>query len=114
MFYVDSGASGHLIPSRDNLHAYPKPVGILAANGGKTYAYSSGTSRMGTPANGLGRETYIQDVYYALEVHARLVSLGKIEGREWRVRLCDGTMELRDRDGTCLPKLRRRIMSISM
>ena len=29
----------------------------------------------------------------------RLVSLGKLEGQGWDVRLCDGGMELRNRDG---------------
>ena len=105
MFYANSGASGHLIPSRDNLHAYQKfakPVEIPAANGGKIYAYGSGTLCVATLPNSLGREADIQDVYYALEAHARLVSL---EGQEWDVRLCDDTMELRDRDGDLFAKI---------
>ena len=62
VFYVDSGASDHLIPSRDNIHAYQefaKPVEISAANGGKIYAYGSGTLRVATSANSLGREADI-------------------------------------------------------
>jgi len=66
-FYVDSGASDHLIPSRGDLHAY--------------------------------RKFEKQDVYYAPGIHARLVSLGKLEGQIWDVRLRDGGMELRNRDG---------------
>jgi len=50
-------------------------------------------------ANSLGREADIQDVYYAPDIHARLVSLGKLDGQGWGVCLCDGMMELRDRDG---------------
>ena len=38
----------------------------------------------------------LRDVYYA---HMRPVSLGKLEGQRWDVRLCDGGMELRNRDG---------------
>jgi len=66
--------SDHLIPSRDNLHAYQKcarPVGISAANGGKVYAYSSGTFRVATSANKLGREADIRDVYYLPEESCR-------------------------------------------
>ena len=40
-----------------------------------------------------------RDVYYAPGVHVRLVSLGKLEGQRWDVRLCDGGVELRNRDG---------------
>jgi transposase InsO family protein len=101
-FYVDSGASDHLIPSRGELRAYQefaKPVEISAAKSGKIYAYGSGTLRVATSANGLGREADLQDVYYAPGVHARLVSLGKLEGQGWDVRLRDGGMELCDRDG---------------
>ena len=45
-FYIDSGASDHLIPSRGDLHAYKKsakPVDISAAECGKFYAYGPGT-----------------------------------------------------------------------
>ena len=56
-------------------------------------------------ANGLGREADIQDIYYAPEVHARLVSLGELEAQGWDVRLCGGTMELRDRDGDLFAKI---------
>jgi len=70
----------------------------LAANSGKIFAYGPGTLRVATSANSLGREADIQNVYYAPEVHARLVSLGKLEGQGWDVRLRDGTIELRDRD----------------
>ena len=112
MSYVDSGALDHLIPLRDTLHAYPKfakPVVISAANGGKVYAYGSGTLCAAMSANSLGQEADIQDVYYAPEVHVQLVSLGKVEGQGWDAYLCDGTMEPWDRD---VPILRRRTMSI--
>ena len=48
---IDSGASDHLVPSRGDLHAYKKLaklVGISAADGGKIYAYGSGTLRVAT------------------------------------------------------------------
>ena len=41
----------------------------------------------------------LRDVYYAPGVHVRLVSLGNLEGQGWDVRLCDGEMEPRNRDG---------------
>ena len=91
-FCIDARASGHLIPSRGDLDAskkLAKPVEISAAGGGKIYANGSGTSRVSD----------LRDVYYAPGPHARLVSLGKIEGQGWDVRLCDGGMELRNRDG---------------
>ena len=55
-FYIDSGASNHLFPTKGDLHAYRKfikPVEISAADGGKIYAYGSGTLRVATSANGL-------------------------------------------------------------
>ena len=56
---------------------------------------------MATLANGLEREADLQHVYYALGVHVRFMSLGKPEGQGWdvRLRLCDGGMELQNRDG---------------
>ena len=44
---------------------------------------------------GVEREADLEDVYYAPEVHVRLLSLGKLEG--WGVRFEDGRMELKDR-----------------
>ena len=41
----------------------------------------------------------LRDVYYAHGVHARLVSFGKREGQGGDIHLCDGGMELRNRDG---------------
>ena len=54
---------------------------------------------MATSANGLERESDLQDIYYAPGVHARLVSLGKLEGQGRDIRLCDGGMQPRNRDG---------------
>jgi len=62
LFYLDSGASDHIIPSRDSLRAYQKfakPVEISAANGEKIYAYGSGTLCVAMSANSLGREADI-------------------------------------------------------
>ena len=47
-----------------------------------------------------GLERGVEDVHYSPGVHARLVSLGKLEGQGWDVRLRDGGMELRDRSLT--------------
>ena len=38
---------------------------------------------MATSANGLERQSALQDVYYAPGAHAQLVSLGKLEGQGW-------------------------------
>ena len=54
---------------------------------------------MATSATGLERESDLQDVYYAPGAHAQLVSLGKLERQGWDVRLCEGGMEPRNRDG---------------
>jgi len=102
IFYIDSGASYHLIPSQGGLHAYQKfamPIEISAANGNKIYAYSSGDLRVATLANGLESEAVLQDVFYAPEVHARLISLGKLQRQGWEIRIWDGGMELRNQDG---------------
>ena len=54
---------------------------------------------MATSANGLERQSALQDVYYAHGAHGHLVSLGKLEGQGWDVRLCEGGMEPRIWDG---------------
>ena len=54
---------------------------------------------MATSANGLERESDLQDVYYAPGAYAQLVSLGKLERQGWDVRLCEGGMEPRNWDG---------------
>ena len=64
-YYIDLGASQHLIPTRVDLHAYQeflKPVEITAANGGVVYAYGSGTLKISSLAKGL--VTVLQDVNY--------------------------------------------------
>jgi hypothetical protein len=73
IFYLDSGASYHLVPSQGMLHAYQKfamPLEISATNGNKIYAYGSGDLRVVTLANGLESEAILQDIFYAPEVHA--------------------------------------------
>ena len=54
---------------------------------------------MATSVNGLKRQSALQDVYYAPGAHAQLVSLGKLEGQGWDVRLCEGGVEPRIWDG---------------
>jgi len=110
MFYVDSGASDHLVPSRGRLRAYKEfagPVERAAADNGKVYAQGTGTLRMTASVNGLEREADLEDVSYAPGVHMRLVPPGKLESRGWGICLQDGGMELKNRDGMCSPTLRR-------
>jgi hypothetical protein len=92
-FYVDSGASDHLILHETN----SAPIENLRS--ASRYQQPTVARTGATSANGLGRKVDLQDVYYAPGVHTRLVSLGKLDGQGWDVRLRDGGVELRDRDG---------------
>jgi hypothetical protein len=82
-------------------------VEILAADSRTIYAYGTGSLRVAPFANGLEREKDLQDVYYAPGVHARLVSLGKLESQGWDIRLRDGGMELQNRDGDLFANIER-------
>jgi len=82
---------------------FAKPVEISAANGGEIYAYGSGTLRVATSANSLGQEANIQDLYYAPEAHARLVSLGKLEDQGGMTIYVMGRWSHGTRMGSCLP-----------
>ena len=53
---------------------------------------------MAASANGLAQVAGLRDVCYAPGVHAQLVPLGKLKGQGCNVHLCDGGMELRNRD----------------
>ena len=101
-YYVDSGASDHLIPTKDGLRAYrdfDEPVEIAAADSGKIYAYGSGSLHVSTMSSGQLEKAVLDDVYYAPAIHVRLLSLGKLEGQGWDIRLRQGSMELKDRHG---------------
>ena len=77
-----SGASYHLIPLREHLHDYEeftKPVEIAAASGHRIYAYGSGTLQVTTSFDDRGWVANVHDVYYAPEIHARLMLLGTAE-----------------------------------
>ena len=52
-----------------------------------------------TSGSGIECEADLQDVYYAPDVHVRLLPLGKLEGQGWDICLKDGGMEIQDRDG---------------
>src|SRR5258706_13249176 len=101
-FYIDSGASAHLVPTKCGLRNYVKfdsPVEIAAANNRKILAYGSGTVRMAVSVGGVEREADLEDVYYVPDVHVRLLSMGKLESQGWVIQLKDGAMELWDRLG---------------
>ena len=109
-FYIDSGASDHIVPSKADLRGYRdfgQPLEIAAANGGKIYAYGTGYLRVAASANGIEREVDLEDVYFAPGVHVRLLSLGKLEGQGWDIRLKDGEMELRDQEGDVFTNITR-------
>ena len=61
-----------------------------------------------TSANGSEQHTDLQDVYYALEIHARLVSLRKLKRQGWDISLRDNKMELHDRDGDLFTEIAAR------
>jgi len=78
-FYIDSGASDHLLLSKGNLHAYiefEQPVEIAATIRGKICAFDTGHLRV-APAK--------------WEVD--------LEGQGWDICLEDGGMKLRGREG---------------
>src|SRR5258706_7716452 len=53
-FYIDLGASDHLVPSKGDLRAdrvFEQLVEIAVANSGKIYAYGTGYLRVATPAS---------------------------------------------------------------
>ena len=57
-FYIDLGASDHLVPSKGDLRAdrvFEQLVEIAVANSGKIYVYGAGYLRVATPASGVER-----------------------------------------------------------
>jgi len=57
-FYIDLGASDHLVPSKGDLRAdrvFEQLVEIAVANSGKIYAYGTGYLRVATSASGVER-----------------------------------------------------------
>jgi len=67
-YYVDSGASEHITPTRIYLRSYrefEKPVEISVADDRQILAYGSGRLRVATLVNGQEREVDLEDVYYA-------------------------------------------------
>ena len=47
-------------------------------------------------AGSIKQEADLQDIYYAPNVHVRLLSLGELEGEGWDIHLKNGGMELWD------------------
>ena len=94
-YYIDSGASQHLIPTRVDLQTYQeflKPAEIAAANGRVIYAYGSGMLRASLSATGLVMALW--DVYYAPGIHARLISFSRLLQQGWTVCCSKTEMEL--------------------
>jgi len=101
-YYVDSGASEHITPTRVYLRSYrefEKPVEISVANDRQILAYGSGCLRVATLVNGWEREVNLEDVYYAPRIHVRLLSMGKLDDQGWDICLRKGGMELWDCNG---------------
>ena|SRR5258706_3992305 len=81
-FYIDSGASNHLVPSKGDLRVcieFEQAVEIAATNRGKLYAYGAGYLRV-APASVIEWE-------------------GNLEGQGWDICLKDGVMELQGQGG---------------
>ena len=101
-YYIDSGASDHLVPSKGELRAYKefaRPVEIGTADDGKIQAYGTGSLQVVSSVNGLERQGTLEDVYYTPGVQARLISLGKLQKQGWDIRIREDGMVLRDRAG---------------
>ena len=101
MYYIDSGASQHLVPTRSDLQTYQEfstPVEIAAANGGVVYAYGSGMLKVSSSAE--GHVAALRDIYYAPGIHTRLVSFGWLLQQGWTVKCSKTQMELRTNNGS--------------
>jgi len=101
-YYVNSGASKHLIPSKVYLRLYRefgKPVEISVANDRQILAYGSGHLWVVTLINSQECKVDLEDMYYAPQVHIRLLSMGKLKDQGWDVHLHKGSMELWDHNG---------------
>lgn len=99
-FYIDYGASAHLVPTMCSLRNYVKfasPLEIAAVNNGKIHAYGSGTAWVTMLINGIKCKVNLEDAYYVPGVHVQLLSLGKLKSQEWVVCLKDRGMELWDK-----------------
>ena len=71
-YYINSGASKHLIPSKVYLRSYrefDKPVEISVANDRQILAYSSGHLQVATLVNSQECKVDLEDMYYAPQVH---------------------------------------------
>ena len=101
-YYIDSGASDHLVPSKGELHAYKEfasPVKIAAADNGKIYAYGTGSLQITSSVNGQEQHGTLEDVYYTPGVHAQLILPGKLEDQGWDVCFRKDGMVIRDQAG---------------
>ena len=99
-YYIDSGASDHLIPSKGELRTYKEfahPIVIGTANDGKIQAYGTGMLQIVSSVNGLEWQGTLEDMYYTPGVHSRLISLGKLQKQGWDIRIREDRMVLRDR-----------------
>ena len=101
-YYVDSGASHHLVPLLAGLCAYQEftqPIKISAADSGRILTLGSGSLQVSVVTDGKARDIDIEDVYYTPKVHIHLLSLGKLKGQGWGICLKQGGMELTDGSG---------------
>ena len=67
-FYIDLGASNHLVLSKGDLRLYrefDRPVEITATNIGKIHTYGTGHLQLATSASSIEWEVDLEDLYYA-------------------------------------------------
>lgn len=98
-FYINSGASAHIMPTKCGLCDYVEfncPVEIAAANDRKIHAIGSGTAQVTTLHDGVICKADLKDIYYVPGIHVQLLSMGKLEVQAWSVHHKDGEMELWD------------------
>lgn len=80
-YYLDSGASGHYIPEKDDLHDYrplSPPVKIVVANKESVLALGAGTLRAASRVNNSDIFIELRDVYWVPDLGTRLLSIGKL------------------------------------
>ena len=101
VYYIDSGASQHLVPTQSDLQTYQEfstPVEIAAANGGVVYAYGSGMLKVSSLAE--GHIAALRNVYYTPGIHTRLVLFGQLLQQGWTVKCSKTQMELHTDNGS--------------
>jgi transposase InsO family protein len=107
-YYLDSGASSHYIPERDELINYkpfPMPISITVANSERVEAFGSGTLRAGSRYNDQDVFIELRDVYWVPNLHTRLLSIGKLADAGYEVTFTRNGCRLIGADGRVIAEI---------